>query len=133
MYIKHNIDFFCVYVYIYIYIGLWHDGYRKEKSMSQNLFIIQAPGLALYSGKLSKFFFWLLPASVDFIVGSPRGTAHIQTIFDVSPRVSKNVMGYRNHSVPFPGFQTLKIVDFDVVDEEVRTHLYHMILLKCTN
>ena len=77
--------------------------------MSQNLFIIETPGLAHYSGRLSKFFFWLLPVSVDFIVGSPRGTTHIQTVFDVCPRVSKNVMGYRSHSVPFPGFQALKI------------------------
>ena len=30
-------------------------------------------------------------------------------------------MGYRSHSVPFPGFEALKIVDIDLVDE-VRTH-----------
>jgi len=47
----------CMCVYIYIYIGFWHDGYRKEKFMSQNLITIQAFGLAYYSGKLSKLFF----------------------------------------------------------------------------
>jgi hypothetical protein len=64
--------------------------------------------------------------SVDFSVGLPRGTTYIQTIFDICPRVSKNVKGYRSHSVPFPGFQTLKVVVFDLVDE-VRTRLYHMV------
>ena len=99
-----------------MYICFLHDGCRKEKFTSQNLFIIQAAGLAHYRGKLSKFFIWLLSASVDFSVGSPRGTADIQMIFDVCPHV------YRSHSVPFPGFQTLKIVVFDLVDE-VRTGL----------
>ena len=91
------------------------------EKMSQNLITIQSSGLAHYSGKLSEFFFSMLLASLDFSVGSPGGTTHIQTILDVCPRVSKNVMGYCSHSVPFPGFQTLKIVDFDLVDE-VRTH-----------
>jgi len=64
----------------------------KKKSLCLKIWSLCRPGLAHYSGKLSKFFFWLLPASLDFSVGSPRGTTHIQTIFDVCPRVSKNVV-----------------------------------------
>ena len=51
-----------IYIYIYIYVGFWHDGYRKEKFMSQNLITMQAPGLAHCSGnsQSSSFGFCLL-------------------------------------------------------------------------
>ena len=44
----------------------------------------------------------------------------IQTIFDFCPRVLKHVMGYRSHSVPYPGFRLLKVIVFDVVDDVIR-------------
>jgi hypothetical protein len=54
--------------------------------------------------------------SINFSVGSLGGTTNIQTIFDLVPRCLKHVWCYRSHSVPYAGFQVLKVVDLNLVD-----------------
>jgi hypothetical protein len=41
---------------------------------------------------------------------------NIQTIFDLVPHCMKHVWCYRSHSVPYAGFQVLKIVDINLVE-----------------
>jgi hypothetical protein len=40
----------------------------------------------------------------------------IQTIFDLVPRRLKHVWRCRSHSVPYAGFQVLKVVDVNLTD-----------------
>jgi hypothetical protein len=47
------------------------------------------------------------------------GTRNIQAVFDLCPQVLKNVVGYRSHCVPYAGFQLLKVVAFDLVDNVI--------------
>jgi hypothetical protein len=56
-------------------------------------------------------------------VTTPRGTTNIQTTFDLCTHALKLVVGYRNHGVPYAGFQQLKIVVFDLVDEVLHISL----------
>jgi hypothetical protein len=49
-------------------------------------------------------------------VGSLGGTPNIQTIFVFVPRFIKHVGCYRSHSVPYAGFQMLKVVNRNLVD-----------------
>jgi hypothetical protein len=49
-------------------------------------------------------------------VGSLGGTTNIQTIFDLVPFSLKHVRCYRSHSVSYVGFQVLKVVDLNLVD-----------------
>jgi hypothetical protein len=44
------------------------------------------------------------------------GTTIIQTIFDLILRCLNHVWCYRSHSVPYAGFQVLKVVDFNLVE-----------------
>jgi hypothetical protein len=50
-------------------------------------------------------------------VGTPSGTTNIQIILDLCPCVLKHVVGCRYHRVPYAGFQLLKVVVIDLVDE----------------
>jgi hypothetical protein len=54
--------------------------------------------------------------SINFNVGSLGGATNIQTIFDLLPRWLKLVLCYRSKSVPYGGFQVLKVVDLDLVE-----------------
>jgi hypothetical protein len=40
----------------------------------------------------------------------------IQTIFDLVPRCLKHVWCYRSHSLPLAGFQMLKVVAYNLID-----------------
>jgi hypothetical protein len=50
------------------------------------------------------------------IYGSLGGTTNIQMIFDLLPRCLKHVWCYRSHSIFYAGFQVLKVVDLNLVD-----------------
>jgi hypothetical protein len=41
---------------------------------------------------------------------------NIQMIFDLIPRCLKNVWYYSSYGVPYAGFQVLKVVDLNLVD-----------------
>ena len=69
---------------------------------------------------------FLLPSLAYCNVGILCGTINIQSMFDLSSHVWKYVVGYCSQSLLFAGFQLLKIVVFDLVDEE-RYHLYHTV------
>jgi hypothetical protein len=56
---------------------------------------------------------------INFNVGSLGGPINIQTIFDVVPCCFKHVWCYRSHSVPYAGFQALKVIDLILVDNVV--------------
>lgn len=43
----------------------------------------------------------------------------MQAVFDLCPQVLKHVVGDRSHSVPYAGFQLLKVVVVDLVDEVI--------------
>jgi hypothetical protein len=45
------------------------------------------------------------------------GKTSIQTIFDPVPRCLKQVWCYRSHSLPYVGYQVLKVVDLIPVDD----------------
>jgi len=66
----------------------------------------------LYKGALY-FLLPLLGSSAD----SHGGTTNILTIFDVYPLGFEHVLGYPRHSVPYSGFELLKIDVFDLIDE----------------
>jgi hypothetical protein len=50
------------------------------------------------------------PKLVEFNVGNPAGMTNIQTMFDTSPCVLKEVVGYRSDGVTYADFQILKTV-----------------------
>jgi len=52
---------------------------------------------------------------------STSGTKIIQKTLDFRPRVLKYVLCYLNHSVPYTGFQILKIVVSDFAEEFLHT------------
>jgi hypothetical protein len=68
--------------------------------------------------KTPKFSFSSL---VHTLVGSgvdtPGGTTNILTTFDVCPRGLEHVLGFPGHNFPYSGFEVLKIVVFDLIDE----------------
>jgi hypothetical protein len=47
--------------------------------------------------------FFLVPALVDFNVGTPGGTKNIQMLFHFCGHVLKKVVGYSSHSGPYCG------------------------------
>ena len=61
---------------------------------------------------------FLLPKLVDFSVGNPAGMTNIQTMFDTSLCVLKEVADYRSDGVPYIDFQILKVSVFDRVYEK---------------
>jgi hypothetical protein len=54
--------------------------------------------------------------TINFNVYSPGGRTNIQAIFDLVPRCLKHVWRCRSHSDPCAGFQVLKVVDLNLVD-----------------
>jgi hypothetical protein len=46
---------------------------------------------------------------------------NIQVVFNPSPHVLKLDVGYYPHSLPYVGFQLLKIVVFELLDEVLHT------------
>lgn len=54
-----------------------------------------------------------------FSAGTTGGTRSIQAVFDLCPQVLNHVMSYRSYSVPYAGFQLLKVVVFDLVEEVI--------------
>jgi len=99
------------------YAGCVDDGYPKRQiyvSKPYHCTYIQFVPLHMNAFKA---FFGLLPTLVDFTVGIPGGTTNIQLIFDICPCFVTDVVGCCSHSVPYVGFQLLKIVVFDPVDD----------------
>jgi hypothetical protein len=91
-------------------------GIQNKIIISQKACIIHIYGLHHYKGKLSKFFSEYITFSVNFNVGFLGGTTNIKTIFDHVPHFLKYVWCYHSHSVPYVGFQVLKVVDLNLVD-----------------
>jgi hypothetical protein len=84
--------------------------------ISQKAFIIHIYGLRHYKGKLSKFFSEYITFSVNLNVAFLGGMTNIQMTFDLVSRCLKHVWCYHNHSFLYAGFQVLKIVDLNLVD-----------------
>jgi hypothetical protein len=85
--------------------------YPKRKWISWNVFNIQMSGLHHDKGKLSKVFSSPLPTLVDFNVGTPIGTK-ISWQYSTSVHILKRAVCYHSHSIPYAGFQLLKICYF---------------------
>jgi hypothetical protein len=62
------------------------------------------------------FFSEHITFSINFNVGSLGGMTNIQMIFDLIPRCLKHVWCYRGHSVSYVGFQVLKAIDINLVE-----------------
>jgi hypothetical protein len=63
-----------------------------------------------------KVFSEYITFSINLNVGFFGGTTNIQTIFDLVPRCLKHVWCYRSSSDPYAGFQVLKVVDLNLLD-----------------
>jgi hypothetical protein len=61
-------------------------------------------------------FYKYITFSINVSVGSLGGTTNIRTIFDLVQRCLKHIWCYRSHSVPYAGFQVLKVIDLNLVD-----------------
>ena len=53
----------------------------------------------------------------DLNTSTPGGTTNTRGIFNLSPRLLKHGIDYRDHSFSCAGFLLLKVVVFDLVDE----------------
>jgi hypothetical protein len=71
---------------------------------------------AIIEGNYESCFCEHIAFSVNFNVGSLGCTTNIQTTFDLVPCFLKHLRCYRSHSVPYAGFQVLKAVDFNLVN-----------------
>ena len=54
-------------------------------------------------------------------MGPAGGMTNIQVVFDPSPHILKLVVGCFTDSVPYVGFQPLKIVVFELLGEVLHT------------
>jgi hypothetical protein len=102
-------------------------GIQNKIIISQKAFIIHIYELHHYKGKLSKFFSEYITSSINFNVDSLGGMTNIQTIFDLVPRCLKYVWCYHRHSIPYASFQMLKVVDLNLVDNAVCSHLLSLV------
>jgi hypothetical protein len=91
-------------------------GIQNKIIISQKALIIHICGLHHYQRKLLKFFSEYITFSVNFNVGFLSGMTNIQMIFDLLPRCMMPVLCYSSHSIPCAGFQVLKVVDLNLVD-----------------
>jgi hypothetical protein len=91
-------------------------GIQNKIFVSQKAFNIHIYVFHHYKRKLSTFFSEYVTFSVNFKVGCLGGTTNIQMIFDLVPCCLKHAWCYRSHSVPCAGFQVLKFIDRNVVD-----------------
>jgi hypothetical protein len=83
---------------------------------SQKAFIVHNYGLQHYKGKLLKFSSEYITFSINTNVGFLDGTTIIQMIFNLVLRYLKYFRCYRSHSDPYVGFQVLKVVDLNPLD-----------------
>jgi hypothetical protein len=83
--------------------GIWMKDIQNKIIISQKSFIIH-------------IFSEYITFSVTFNVGSFGGTTNIQTIFDLIPHSLKHVWCYRSHSIPYAGFQVLKVIELNLAD-----------------
>jgi hypothetical protein len=90
-------------------------GIQNKIIIYQKALIIHIYELRHCKGKLQEY----ITFSVNFSVGSLNGTTNIQTIFDLVTRCLKHVWCYHSHSVPYVGFQLLKVVDLNLVDNTI--------------
>jgi hypothetical protein len=90
-------------------------GMQNEIIIYQKAFVIHFYGLRHNKGKLSILSEYIA-FSIRFNVGSFGDTTNIQTLFDLVRRCLKHVWCYHSHSVPYAGFQVLKIVGLNLVD-----------------
>ena len=97
-------------------------GIRKEKFISWKLFIYRHPDCSTTEAN-SKIIL-LLTTLPDFNLGIPGGMTNIEMIFNPCLRVLKHVLGYHSH-ITYAGYQLLKIIVFDLVDE-VRNYFTYM-------
>jgi hypothetical protein len=65
--------------------------------------------------------------SVNFNEGALGGMTNIRTIFDLVPRYLRHVWCYCSHNVPYAGFQMLKGIDLNLVDNAVHITLQEKI------
>jgi hypothetical protein len=65
--------------------------------------------------------------SLNFNVGSLGGTTIIQMTYDLIPHCLKHVWCYHSHSIPYVGFQVLKVIDLNLVDNVLHTTLQEKI------
>jgi hypothetical protein len=63
-----------------------------------------------------KVFSEYITSSINFNVGSLGGTTNIQMICNLLLHCLKHVWCYSSHSVPYVGFQVLKVADLNLVD-----------------
>jgi len=89
-------------------------GIQKEKYISSNLFIYRCPDCC--STEANSKIILLLTALADFNLGIPGGMTNNETIFNPCLCVLKHVLGFHSH-ITYAGFQLLKIIFFDLIDE----------------
>jgi len=97
-------------------------GIRKEKFISWKLFIYRHPDCSTTEANTKIIL--LLTTLPDFNLGIPGGMTNIEMIFNPCLHVLKHVLGYHSH-ITYAGYQLLKIIVFDLVDE-VRNYFTYM-------
>jgi hypothetical protein len=89
---------------------------QNEIIIANNTFIIHIYGLHHYKGKLSKF-------SSEYIIFSASfNNTYIHSTFYLVLRCLKHVCCYRTNSVPYAGFQVLKVFRWSWLRRQCSSH-----------